>query len=900
MGQSKEPRTLLSLRALLVRLLGAFRRRRSDERLNDEIDAHLALLTDEYRSRGLSAEDAARAARRAFGGVTQTKEAWRDERRLPFSSVAVQDIRYAVRVLAHSPSFSFASILTIALSVAVSTLVFRVGYSLLVRPLPYDDPDKLVTLAATISRLPPEFPTIPIRAKDFLRFRQSDVGLSGLGAVTSTEFTLTGHGDAELLHGARVSASLFPLLGLRPALGRTFRDDEDAPGQSDVVVISHDLWVRRFGAQPTVLDSPITLNGRPHTVLGVLRPDALFPTGKQLHPLVGLGPRVDIWRPMAFTPAETAAEGSWDYGVIGRLAPGVDAAQAQGALNSVATAIASELRSAVGLDINLAIRVSPLRDVFSRTGAEGLRTIAVAAALLALIACVNLAHLWFGRIAQREHELTVRAALGASRRRVARQLLTEAALLAIPGALAGGGLAQLGARSLVSLGPADLGSVGVARLDAPGIAFAALAAALSALLAAVVPVARAARATAGHAVAGRYTGRGIRHGRTRRILVAAETAVCTGMLGVSALLLHSWANVWAVERGFVADQVLAIDLTLPVQPYAQERVVPFYGDLLARLRKLLAVRHAAATTAVPLVSEENTTGVFFESDDRQTLERPIALQRGVTSGYFETMLIPLVAGRTFEERESQTVVIVSAALAAQLWPGDSPHAVLGRRVRTGDVKSLLRTIVGVVGDVREGSLDRRSLPTIYRPHAQFPSRAMTIVLRTSGPPGAVASAVRAELRALDPNLPVVGMRPMSDIVTASVAPRRFQSVIVTALATLALALACVGVYGAASYAVSSGVKEVGVRVALGADPRSVLSLVFLRGFRPVLIGVGLGLLLAPMASALVRHLLFQVTPVDPLALGGVCLVLVAVAGLVCYAPARRAARIDPVTALRQE
>jgi predicted permease len=649
-----------------------------------------------------------------------------------------------------------------------------------------------------------------------------------------------------------------------------------------------------------VLDAPITLNGRPHTVIGVLAPGTLFPTGKQLHPLVGLGPRVDFWRPMAFTESEVSSEGSWNYGVIGRLAPGVGAAQAQSALNAVAGSISTELRSKVpGLEFDLTVQVGPLRDVFSRTGQEGLRTIGLAATLLCFIACVNLAHLWLGRIAEREHELAVRAAIGASRWTISRQLVTEAAMLAVPGAAIGLALAQLGARTLVALGPSDLASMNVGRLDVTGAAFATGVAALVALLAAAGPVARAVHVAAGRAVAGRYSGRGIRQSRTRRILVAAETAVCTGMLGVSALLLHSFANVWALDRGFVAEQVLAVDLTLPAQPYADERVVPFYADLLDRLRSLPGVRSVGATSAVPLVTEESTTVVYFESDERHTMDRPLALQRGVTRGYFETMTIPLVAGRTFEDREPEPVAIVSAVLARQLWPSDPLQNAVGRRVRTGDVKGTLRTIVGVVGEVRDGALDRSSLPAVYRPHLQYSSRAMTVVVRTAGPPSAIGPAIRSELRGLDANLPVVRMRPMSEVVAASVGPRRFQSLIVGVLSALALALACVGVYGATSYAVSSGVKEVGVRVALGADPRSVLGLVFRQGFRPVLLGVALGLCLAPIASSLVRHLLFHVRPVDPLALGAVCLTLVAIAGAVCYLPARRAARIDPVRALRQ-
>jgi putative ABC transport system permease protein len=691
-------------------------------------------------------------------------------------------------------------------------------------------------------------------------------------------------------------------LGVEPVYGRTFRQDEDAPGRDDVVLISHELWVRRFGARPNLLDAPITLDGRPHAVVGVLAPRTLFPTGKQLHPLVGLGARVDVWRPMAFTESQATSEGSWNYGVVGRLAPGVSAVQAERALNAVAQSISTELRSRVpGLDFDLTVHVSPLRDVFSRTGREGLRTIALAAALLCFIACVNLAHLWLGRIAVRERELTVRAALGASRQTILRQLFTEAATLAVPGAAIGLALSQLGARTLIALGPSDLASMDVGRLDFEATAFAIGTAALVALLAAAGPIARAVHVAAGHAVAGRYAGRGVRQSRTRRILVAAETAVCTGMLGVSALLLHSFANVLALDRGFVAEQVLAVDLALPAQPYSGDRVVPFYAEILDRLHTLPGVRAVAATSAVPLVTEESTTAVFFDSDERYVMmDRPLALQRGVTTGYFETMMIPLVAGRVFGDREPEPVVIVSALLARQLWPSDPEQAAIGRRVRPGDVKGPLRTIVGVVGDVRDGALDRRSLPAIYRPHAQFPSRAMTIVARTSGPVSAVAAAFRSELRGLDPNLPVVRMRPMADVVVASVAPRRFQSLIIGTLSALALALACIGVYGASSYAVNSGIREVGVRVALGAAPGSVLRLVFLQGFGPVLFGVAIGLGLAPIASSLVRHLLFQVGPLDPLALGGVCLVLLTVAGVVCYLPARRAAHIDPVSALRRD
>ena len=526
-----------------------------------------------------------------------------------------------------------------------------------------------------------------------------------------------------------------------------------------------------------------------------------------------------------------------------------------------------------------------------------------AVGLLLLIACVNLANLLLARLGSRSREFATRAALGAPRGRLVRQLLTECVTIALAGGAAGVAIAQVGTRLLIAMAPGDLMGVRGAGLNAAVLWFAALASLATGLAFGLIPAWQTARRDLHENLkeGSRAATSGRRSGRLRRTLVAVEVALSTGLLAVAGLLLHSFVRVMNVDKGFNAERVIAADLDLPEKHFGGSRPVAlFMRQLVEDVRALPAVASAGAVNALPLTGDYNTRMIYLESDTRKLLDRPIASYRVVTPGYFATMQIPLLAGRFFTDGEPAPAALLSASLAAKLWPERAPRDVVGLRVRPGGADMAAVSIMGIVKDVRGDGLEKEPLPTIYRPYAQEPFENMTLVVRTAQEPEALAPAIRAAVWKLDKDLPIPAMRTMRQMVSFYVARRRFQMVLVVLFAALALALAVVGIYGVTSYAVTRRTQEIGLRIALGAGQGEVIRGVLGQGMRPVLLGLGVGLVAARAGAALVRGLLFGVDALDPWALGGVVCLLLAASGAACYVPARRAARLDPVTALRAE
>jgi len=551
----------------------------------------------------------------------------------------------------------------------------------------------------------------------------------------------------------------------------------------------------------------------------------------------------------------------------------------------------------------LGARIRPLRTVYSGDVRQGLVALAGAVGLLLLIACVNLANLLLARLGSRGREFATRVALGASRPRLVRQLLTECLTIAFAGGFAGLALAAAGTRALIAMAPRDLTGVHAAGLSAPVFGFAALASIATAILFGLIPAWQTARrdlhGSLKEGTRGATSGR--RSGHMRRALVAAEVALSTGLLSVAGLLLHSFVQVMHVDKGFTAERVLAADLDLPEERYGNARgVTLFLSHLVDEVRALPSVASAAAVSALPLTGDYNTRMICMESDTKIMPDRPVASYRVVTPGYFATMEIPLLAGRLLTAQEPAASALLSASLAHRLWPGRAPRDVVGLRVRPGGADVDPVTVVGIVKDVRGDGLEKDPLPTIYRPHAQEPFENMTLVVRTAGDPGTLAPAVRARLTKLDRNLAIPNMRTMRQIISSTVARRRFQMTLVLLFAALALVLAVVGIYGVTSFAVSRQTQEIGLRMALGAGQNEVVRGVLTQGLRPVLMGLAVGLITACAGGALVRSLLFGVGMLDPVAFGGAIAVLLAAAVAACYLPARRAARLDPVSALRAE
>jgi len=874
-----------------------------EDRLDAELRDHFERLVAGNLSRGMAPDQARRAARLEFGGLDQVKEDCRDVRGTLWVEATWQDIRFAARTLRKSPGFTAAAIGTLALGIGANTAIFSVVYAVLLKPLPYAAPDRLVTMTTYIPQVRDRFPSLPVRAIDFLEFRKSNSVFSEMAALEAADFNLTGAGEPERLYGARVSASLFALLGLQPERGRGFLPEEDQPGHDRVDVISHEVWMRRWGGDPGVLNRTFSLNGQPHLVVGIMPPGFLFPTGKQLHPLVVFGPRIDVWKPMAFTGDELTSEGSWNYGVIARLKPGVAAPVAEQQLNVIAQSIVQRVRKQVPeLAFDLRAQLVPMREVFSGNARQSLMLLLAMVGLLLLIGCINLANLLLARMSSRERELATRVALGAPRWRLVRQLLTESLVIAAFGGAAGLLVANWGTRLLVSLAPADLPAVQLLHLNAPVLLFAMAAALITGLAFGLAPACQTARGDLHEHLKESAGGRspGARAGRSRRILVAVEVALSTGLLAVAGLLLHSFVRVMSVDKGFGVERILSADLALPGQRYNDRQAVAFYTQLVESVRGLPGVASAGAVSGLPLLNESNTREIYFETDHEYHLDRPVAIFRAVTPGYFTAMGITLLAGRFLGELETAPVAVIGAALARRLWPLEPVSHAVGKRIRTGDITSDLLTIVGVAGDVRTGGLEREPMPLFYRPYPQAPLYRMTLVLRTVEEPQALAPAIRAATWKLDKDLPIAAMTTMREIVSASVAPRRFQLVLVVLFAALSLALALVGIYGVTSYAVARQTQEIGLRMALGAQKGDVMRSVLAQGLRPVLAGLAVGLIGARLGAALVRSLLFGVGPLDPVALGSVACLLLMAAALACYLPARRAARLDPVIALRCE
>jgi len=889
------------------RLMYFLRRSRHDADLREEIETHRALRQAALERDGLGADDAARVSRKAMGNVTLAVEDAREVWIVRAVDEVVQDVRIALRLLRKSPSFAFAAVGTLALSIGANTAIFSVVYAALLKPLPYPNAQELVAISMQSPSLQARFPTLAIRPIDFEELRRSNRVFSEMAAIRDRNFTLTGHGEPERLYGARVSANLFQLLGVQPALGRGFLPEEDAPGRAAVVVISHDLWNRRFAGDPGLVNRTLTLDGQPHLVIGVMPRGFLFPTLKQLHPQIELGSRIDAWTPAAFAQDELHDELiGFSWGSFGRLRPGTSPEEARANLDVIAGGMAQRMRAKLPSlgDFELSALLTPMRDVYFGSVHQGLVMLMGAVGLLLVIGCVNLVNLLLARLTSRSRELATRAALGAPRSRLVRQVLTESVVVATLGGVVGLPIAVWSTDLLVWFGSSDLAAAQATGLNTVVLLFALAMMIGAGLAVGLLPAIELARGRLIDSVndGSRGTTTGRRTGLVRRALVLSEVALCTALLVVAGLLLRSFVNLLSVERGFEVERVLSLDLALSPERYEGPERVAFYRDLLDNVRALPGVTSAGAISILPLTpaSEGNTFLIYLDSDTEARLDRPIAHSRAVTPGYFTAMGIPLAGGRFLEAEEPASQVVVSEGLARTLWPDASPASVVGRRIKINEVTDEPATIVGVVGDVRAARLDRDPTPALYVPHTRSRPRAMTVVIRTQQDPESLAAAVRAQVWKHDNSIPLERIKTMSEIMSASVAPRRFQTALVLLFAVVALGLALIGVYGVTSYTVTRQTREIGLRFALGAQRADLLRGVLSQHLRPVAAGLVLGLALAWTATTALQSFLFGVAPLDPLVLAAVCVVLGTTAAIACYVPARRASRLDPVIALRHD
>lgn len=805
-------------------------------------------------------------------------------------STWISDIRHGLRVLLRTPVFTVSTVLVLALGIGATTAVFGFVNAMLFQPLPYADADRLVMIWE--HNLVRNQPRNVINPGNFFAWQERSASFEQMAILAPGVANLTGLGDPEELRGVSASANLLQFVGARPLVGRLFEAGEDQPGRPRTVIISEGLWRRRLGAQADAVGRTIELGGEPATVIGVL------PASFEL-----LGLPADVWRPLVLTGDARGFRGR-GYLALALLKSGITRDQAQQEMEGIAAGLRREQPV---FDAGWSVHLVPLREQLTGDLRPALITLFAAAAAVLLIACANLVSLLLARAAARHHELSIRAALGAGTGRLVRQLFTETALLVVTGGAVGlllaRGLQVLFVRTVSAQAPVPL--LGRVTMDGAVIAFALGATGLTALLCGLWPALAARRLSLTAAL--RDGGRGVssgRRGRLRTVLVTAEVAAAAVLLANAALMARSFIALQDVHPGFDPARVLSVRVNRSGNtPDAVTRNVQFHAETLDRLRQLPGVQAAAGTVFLPLAGLGSATSFWL--DDRPQPEpanRPSGEIRPVTPGYFQTVAIPLLLGRDFDAsdtRERPLVTIVNETFVRRFYPDENP---LGRRVTYswGQPNTVTVEIVGVVSDVKLVSLDGQIRPALFLPHAQRENSSMSYVLRTAGDPAALAPAAIAAIRELDGNQPISDVRPLDAVVARSIARPRITSTAIVAFALIALLLAVVGVYGVVAYGVSQRLPEFGVRLALGARPSDVLRLVLRQGMTMVGAGAAIGIALAIPTSAALRSQLFGIGPGDPLTLALTAAILIGVALIACYVPARRGAVVDPVETLRAQ
>jgi predicted permease len=803
-------------------------------------------------------------------------------------------------MLAKKRGFTAVAVVTLALGIGANSAIFSVVNGLLLRPLPYRDSDRLAIIwthspGANVAQdwpSPGQFSAVK---------SQTDV-FEDLALAHGSSYNLAGGETAERVETVQATSNLFAMLGARPLIGRLFLPEEDSPDKPQTVVLSHAIWQRRFGSDPGVLGRALTLNGKSFTVVGVLPPD--FSLGYEVMPTVGAVQQPELFLPLPFTAKEMESQGDENYNIVARLKPGATVERAQTELDLVANRLAQQFPEEYPPSRAFRLSVRPLLEQVVGDVRPALLVLLGAVGFVLLIACANVANLLLARAASREKEMAIRTAVGASRRRVVRQLLTESVVLACLGGALGLLVAYWGLDALRGLGPGNIPRLRDVGMDARVLGFTFGVAVLTGVLFGLAPALRVSRVNLSESLkeGGRSSAGGGRQ-RLRSALVVAEIALSLVLLVGAGLLVRSFVRVQQVEPGFDARNVLSMRLSVSGTSYAGARGPEFYRELLERVRRLPGVESAGAASILPLGGGIGWGSITIEGYTPTNGQEVIqADQRIAGTGYFETMKAPLVSGRYFGEQDtaqSQKVAVIDENMARTYWPGADP---VGRRFKRGgaDDDTPWLTVVGVVGNVKQYALDTDSRVTFYTPHAQSPSGTMYVVARTSVDPAGLAPAAAKEARALDPNVPVFDVKTMGQRLSDSLARRRFAMTALGLFALVAMALAAVGIYGVMSYSVAQRTREIGVRVALGAQGRDVLGLVVRQGMLLAALGIALGLVGAAGVTRVMGSLLFGVGATDPLTFASIALLLAAAALLACYVPARRATKVDPMVALRYE
>jgi putative ABC transport system permease protein len=801
-----------------------------------------------------------------------------------------RDVRYAVRMLMRSRSFTMIAVVTLALGIGANTAIFSIVYTVLLKPLPYEQSDRLMMLWGNTSRNRGGAAS----AADFLDWRKSSRTFEEMSAVNFSRLTMTGRGEPVTIPGARVNAQFFKLMRVAPALGRTFTTAEDRAGGARAIVLSQHAWQTRFSSDPKIIGRTVVLDGNPYTVVGVM------PAGFDF-PAVVLDQAVEYWVPLQFDEAR-ADRGGHFLAVVGRLRDGVQLPTAQAEINTIAARLEQQYPD---INTNWVVNVIPIQEQIVGDVRTALYVLIGAVGFVLLIACANVANLLLARAAGRARELAVRAALGASRRQLLQQLLTESVVLSVIGAVLGLILASWALALASSMTAAWIPRASEIAIDVPVLAFTVATAVLTGMLFGVAPGLHVTRTVLSETLKGgaRSTGTPGQQ-RLRAAFVVGEIALAFVLLIGAGLLIRSFQQMQNIRPGFEPDQTLTAVMALPQARYTDlPKQVAFTSGLLARLRATGSVRSAALSSFIPMDGKENL--LVFSIDGQAEPppgQRRLAQFRVVSDGFFETLHVPLRRGRTFTAGDvdgAPRVAIVSQLLADKYFPATDP---IGQRVTLDDPGDQRQwfTVVGVVDDVRFREMTRKPMPLLYMPAGQVQFPEFTLVARTAGDPMAVAPSVRAVVRSLDPAMPVNGVRTLEQVVSSSMAGARFRTRLLACFALIALLLSAIGVYGVMSYSVEQRSQEMGLRMALGARPSDVLRLVTGHGVRLAAVGIVLGLAAAFWVTRLLESLLFGVSTTDPVTFGSIAVLLGGVALLASVIPARRATRADPMAVLRTE
>jgi predicted permease len=885
---------------LRFRLRALFHRAWMEDELDEELRFHFENEVEKYRKSGLNEEEARRRARLAFGGQEQVKEDCREARGTNLIETTVQDVRYAVRQLVANPTFAIVILLTLALSIGANSAIFSVINSVLIKPLPYPQADRIVRLFLSNA----DYPKFPLNPFDFRDYRTRSKSFDALAAFTRGDLQLSG-GSAEpvRLNGFQITSGYFRVLGLQPELGREFDEKAELPGNGQQVILSDRLWRTRFASAPDIVGRKITLNMQPYTVVGVMPPGTEHP-GNEYHSLA-YGDDVDVWSPFTFA-GDPSKRGSHYIEGIGRLKDGVTIGQADGEMNAIMAQLG---RQYPDNDTGWRVLVIPLYREIVGSSQKMLLVLLGAVGMVLLIACANAANLMLARASTRQREMAVRMALGAQRSRLIRQMLTESLIIALGGGGLGLAMAFGGVKALVSLLPADFPRSHDIHVNGAVFAFTFLVSAATGIIFGLIPAIQASRTDPrpGLHEGGRTSTGSGRQSRLRNVLVISEVSLACVLLIGAGLMLRSLLNLLHLNPGFQQQHVLTASLSLPSEEYkTPESIAHFSDQLTTNLSAAPGVESAGTGSDLPWTGyDENLGGWSIEGKQPPPHEEFHARYHEASADYFRALGISLLKGRFFTEADktgARNVVIINQALAEKYWPNED---AVGKRINffaDHPADKDWTTVVGVVGDVKDMPNSPGTEPAFWWPSLQqpFPFKDTSLVVRTSSDPRALIDVVRNQVSRLNPALAVTDVQLMDGIVDESVATPRFAFALIGLFAGLAILLAAIGTYGVISYSVSQRTSEFGLRIALGAQRIDVLRLVLLQAIGLILAGTASGVVLALIFSRVLKSLIYNVSPADPLTFAAVGSMVIAVAVLACYIPARKATKADPITVLRAE